>query len=190
MNNTSDVKKIVWDLDGTLFDTWKIHLEAIRTVYTKLYAERLSALKIIKKQKLTLLDTIENIFEENFENAFLQYQQEFIHSVVSGNLIDKINIVEKLHNLLAEDSVMYILTGRDKKTTEEIINYFNLSDVFTDIISINEQHLSKKEILSRYNENFQEFVYMTDSKTELEELKDCFKDIKLVKWFESEMEEN
>ena len=74
MNSESMSKKIVWDLDGTLFDTWETHCEAIRKTYRRIYDADISMAKLICSQAACLIDTIWNIFKDNYMEALLLYQ--------------------------------------------------------------------------------------------------------------------
>lgn len=69
------VKNIVWDLDGTLFDTWDLHIQTVKEIYCLCYREKISTLKILRKQDNNLLKTLNNIFvEEKLEEILSQYR--------------------------------------------------------------------------------------------------------------------
>ena len=95
MNSESMSKKIVWDLDGTLFDTWETHCEAIRKTYRRIYDADISMAKLICSQAACLIDTIWNIFKDNYMEALLLYQDMFIALVSANKLEDKIKKLQE-----------------------------------------------------------------------------------------------
>ena len=183
MNSESMSKKIVWDLDGTLFDTWETHCEAIRKTYRRIYDADISMAKLICSQAACLIDTIWNIFKDNYMEALLLYQDMFIALVSANKLEDKINISEKLYGLVNQGYEMCLLTGRDKKTTEFILRHFSIIGLFEMIYSIDECNNSKKQILQQQPDKWTEYISITDSKKEVYDYRNFFSEIYFVKWF-------
>lgn len=58
--------RIIWDLDGTLFDTWDAHVFAIKEVGRIVNKKELSLLHIIKNQGNTIDRTLFMLFGRSF----------------------------------------------------------------------------------------------------------------------------
>lgn len=170
-------------MDGTLFDTWEIHCEAIREAYQTVFHEKISMAKIIRTQRACLTDTIKVIFDEFYDNAFRLYQSAFKRLIAENKLKDKIQICEQLKELADQGYEMCLITGRDAETTNCILNWFSVSSLFKEIYSINECGSSKKAILEKDTARWQEYGYITDSQKEMRDYSELFSDILLVKWF-------
>ena len=110
------VKNIVWDLDGTLFDTWDLHIQTVKEIYCLCYREKISTLKILRKQDNNLLKTLNNIFvEEKLEEILSQYRLITKKIINDGYLFDKLNIKAVFEeNFGKEKGVqLELITGRD-----------------------------------------------------------------------------
>lgn len=183
MNKHNEKKKIAWDLDGTLFDTWSIHCEAIREAYKAVYHGDISMTKLICAQKACLTDTIRMIFGESCDEALLVYQCAFQNLVDENRLEDKIYAYDQLRKLAAQGYEMCLITGRDAKTTDSILNHFSIDSFFQKIYSVNEYDTSKEWILKQYADKWKDYEYITDSTKEAHEYAEYFADIHIVKWF-------
>ena len=183
MNKYNEKRKLAWDLDGTLFDTWNIHCEAIREAYRAVIHGNISLAKLIHCQKACLTDTIRTVFGESYDEAFLLYQRTFKRLVVENKLEDKIHAYDQLREMADQGYEMCLITGRDAETTDAILKYFSIDSFFQNIYSVNECGISKEGILKQYADKWKDYEYITDSVKEVHEYAEYFADIHFVKWF-------
>lgn len=183
MSKGNEKKKLAWDLDGTLFDTWSVHCEAIREAYRAVFHGDISMATLICAQKACLTDTIRTVFGESCVEALLLYQRAFQKLVAENKLEDKIHAYDQLCELADQGYEMCLITGRDAETTGSILKHFSIDSFFQKIYSVNEYGTSKEWILKQYADKWKDYEYITDSLKEAHEYAEYFSDIHLVKWF-------
>lgn len=180
------VKNIVWDLDGTLFDTWDLHIQTVKEIYCLCYREKISTLKILRKQDNNLLKTLNNIFvEEKLEEILSQYRLIIKKIINDGYLFDKLNIKAVFEeNFGKEKGVqLELITGRDYFTTDLILEKYGIKHFFNKIICSENLQFEKSKYLEESKNKYNNWIYVTDSMVEKKQLEKYFKDIILVNWF-------
>lgn len=180
------VKNIVWDLDGTLFDTWDLHIQTVKEIYCLYYREKISTLKILRKQDNNLLKTLNNIFvEEKLEEILSQYRLITKKIINDGYLFDKLNIKAVFEENFGKEkgAQLEIITGRDYFTTDLILEKYEIKHFFNKIICSENLQSEKSKYLEESKNKYNDWIYVTDSMIEKKQLEKYFKDIILVNWF-------
>lgn len=157
--------KVIWDLDGTLFDTWNTHVAVIREVKKKLSGNNLSIIRIIGMQGNTLDKTLTNIFGiELFQEAKKLYVKFFQEAVSRGNVVDCIDVIDFLKRYDTYEHV--IITGRDRETCESILYKHNIRQYFSEVYCIEGKDLDKYEMLQEITGIIDGDWYISDDENE------------------------
>ncbi|KKK36711.1 haloacid dehalogenase [Mesobacillus campisalis] len=136
---------ILWDFDGTLFDTYPSLVEG----FVELSGKELDRTEVLKWLKI------------DSKTAFRHYgidesqREEYMRL---HNLHAKETSIpfEHLEEVLAQADMNIIVTHRDKASTIYLLEKFNLRQYFTDIVAVEEQGFVRKPDSSAY-----EFVLET-----------------------------
>lgn len=181
------MKSIVWDLDGTLFNTLDLHIVSIKKSGKIIINKEMSKLEILKNQRGSILLNLYSLFGEKYYNEIQkEYKSAFIELLNKKLLIDSIGIVNFLKEIdKTNEYENYIFTGRDKRTTYEILKYFNILNLFKEIICIDDCNNNKMSKF--YIENFfcklTNPVYITDDTKEVKYFRDNNIETYQVEWF-------
>jgi len=161
------MKNIIFDLDGTLFNTFYLHTSCLKEVYMQIYNTDITDLKILKNNKSTIWLQIQSIFGKETKMAMNLYILKFCNKVQNGELHDFINVSYYLNKLITEHKVnLHLFTGRDTITTSSILNYFHIQSLFNTIFCCDEEKLCSKNISNIFN-NMEQIIYITDSIKEI-----------------------
>lgn len=162
---------IIWDLDGTLFNTWELHKSAIKETGKSILGKEISTLQIVRMQSSLVNQSIFNLFGvECYEEAKKCYVYAFLNLLYNDSLIDTVDIVSYLEILKNKYGVQnYLFTGRDSVTTNEMLKYFSLDKMFKKIICIDNFNYEKKSefYLHKVFKTLHNPIYITDDKNEV-----------------------
>lgn len=175
---------IVFDLDGTLFNTFVLHHRNMKTVATKFMGEPVSAAKILQSSRSTVSWQMKVLVgEKHYRNAMEEYTKMFNEEVNNGLLTDQIDICGFLQQLNRLGVSVSIFTGRNYQSTCAILKYFMIDHLFSQIVCYSEEHFDKCESFYTDQIFHSDTIYITDS---LEEVS-CFAslgiDIYFAQWF-------
>nr|WP_263326847.1 HAD-IA family hydrolase [Neobacillus sp. Marseille-Q6967] len=138
---------ILWDFDGTLFDTYPALVEG----FVSLSQQDLDRSEVLKWLKI------------DSKTAFKHYgisedQREEYKRLYNENSKLYSKPFDHLEKVLAEVENNIIVTHRDKESTTRLLEKYNLLKYFTEIVSVEEQGFSRKPhsasyefILERYH---------------------------------------
>lgn len=157
---------IVFDLDGTLFDTLNIHMKSLMEVGNVL-CRKISTLHILKYLHGTVNQQLTEIYGDNLykESAALYYRC-FIKLLREGYVQDSICIVEFLNFLIQRSFNIHIFTARDSITSMELLNYFSICDYFKTVTCIDYGEKLTKSNMYDVFERLEQVIYVTDDISE------------------------
>ncbi|MEH7352608.1 HAD-IA family hydrolase [Neobacillus drentensis] len=130
---------ILWDFDGTLFDTYPALVEGILKLSQK-DLDRSEVLKWLKIDSKTAFKhyCISEDLREEYQKIHIHYSK--LHSKPFDHLEDVLAAVE--NNI--------IVTHRDKESTIYLLEKFHLAKYFKEIVAVEEQGFTRKPHCSSY----------------------------------------
>jgi len=184
------IKLIIFDFDGTLFDTKYDIARSVNIYLNELGFPSLPQEKIFKfignGSDYLLKKSLEEVKANNFENynieRFLQiYKEEATKSVKPFD-----GIVSVLENL--KDKTLYIVTNKDEESARLILNKFNMEKYFKRVIGRDSYNLKKpderlmKIIIENENVNKDEILVIGDSEIDFKFAKNSNVLVAIVLW--------
>ncbi|MDN3018404.1 HAD-IA family hydrolase [Paenibacillus sp. BSR1-1] len=130
---------ILWDFDGTLFDTYPALVEGFIKL-SQQELDRTEVLKWLKKDSLTAFKHYGISLELRAEYQKLHNYYSKTHSVPFEHLADVLSAVD--NNI--------IVTHRDKESTIYLLEKYDLAKYFKEIVSVEEQGFTRKPHHSSY----------------------------------------
>jgi HAD superfamily hydrolase (TIGR01549 family) len=130
---------ILWDFDGTLFDTYPALVEGFIKL-SKQDLDRTEVLKWLKKDSKTAFKHY-GIDESQRE----EYTRS--HNYYSKN---ESTPFEQLEEVLSSIENNIIVTHRDKESTIFLLEKYNLKKYFTEVVSVEEQGFTRKPHSASY----------------------------------------
>jgi phosphoglycolate phosphatase-like HAD superfamily hydrolase len=180
------MKKVIFDLDGTLINTFYLHKESLSYASKEIYGKELSTVKILSARSTTIYKQIYELFgSTDAQKAFFIYQKYFTAGVVRGALEDTIGITSFIKQLSSKNiTCLSLFTGRDRETTQAILKYFHIHDCFSKITCCS-NHRNKNDnyyINSVFNP-INDSIYLTDSAEEVSYFRDKGVEVYFVNWY-------
>ncbi|MED1470511.1 HAD-IA family hydrolase [Bacillus salipaludis] len=150
---------ILWDFDGTLFDTYPALLEGFMQL-TPQKLDRDEVLKWLKKDSKTA-----------FKHYGISEDQRGKYEELY-NYYSKLNSkpFDYIENVLSTVNSNVIVTHRDKESTTYLLEKFNLKKYFKDIVSVEEDGFIRKPHHSSYEhvlKNYKIDLVVGDRKLDL-----------------------
>lgn len=130
---------ILWDFDGTLFDTYPALVEG----FIKLNQQDLDRKEVLKWLKIDSKTAFKHYGLD--ENQREEYQT--LHNYYSKT---ESTPFEHLEEALVSVDNNFIVTHRDKESTIFLLEKYNLAKYFRDIVSVEEQGFTRKPHSSSY----------------------------------------
>lgn len=129
------IKNIIWDFDGTLFDTYPDIVEAFQNILRNNHGIFLDDAYIERLAKVELSHCAETVGREKgidgnslFEEVVDFY---FIKNKKMPGMFPK---VEEVIEHIDQIGMNLLVTHRDRKSTHEILEFYNMTDTFREII--------------------------------------------------------
>jgi HAD superfamily hydrolase (TIGR01549 family) len=129
---------ILWDFDGTLFDTYPALVEGFIDL-SKQDLDRAEVLRWLKKDSKTA-------FKHYGIDESLREEYTRLHNLHSKNSIP----FERLEEVLSSVKNNIIVTHRDKESTVYLLEKYNLAKYFREIVSVEEQGFTRKPHSASY----------------------------------------
>jgi HAD superfamily hydrolase (TIGR01549 family) len=130
---------ILWDFDGTLFDTYPALVEGFIKL-SKQDLDRTEVLKWLKKDSKTA-------FKHYGIDESQREEYTRLHNYYSKN--ESIPF-EQLEEVLSSIENNIIVTHRDKESTIFLLEKYNLKKYFTEVVSVEEQGFTRKPHSASY----------------------------------------
>jgi HAD superfamily hydrolase (TIGR01549 family) len=130
---------ILWDFDGTLFDTYPALVEG----FVKLSERDLDKAEVLKWLKIDSLTAFKHYgIDESkrpaYKNIDKRYSKEFSTPF------------EHLESVLSTADNNIIVTHRDRESTLYLLEKYSLEKYFTEIVSVEEQGFNRKPHTASY----------------------------------------
>ncbi|WML57721.1 HAD-IA family hydrolase [Neobacillus sp. PS2-9] len=130
---------ILWDFDGTLFDTYPALVEGFISL-SKQDLDRTEVLKWLKKDSKTA-------FKHYGIDESQREEYTRLHNYYSKN---ESTPFEQLEEVLSSVENNIIVTHRDKESTIFLLEKYNLKKYFTEVVSVEEQGFTRKPHSASY----------------------------------------
>ena len=149
--------KILWDLDGTILDSWPTLVEAFTIIAKKdlAYEEVLPRLKYGSAYEFYGVD-------KNKVNEFREVERTLPH--------DRKPLFPYVKDVLARSEANVLVTHRNRRSTEEILEHWDLRKYFEEVICPADDGYSLKPDVHAYqylHDRYQLDLAVGDQKTDL-----------------------
>lgn len=184
----SDIKLIIFDIDGTLINTDQLIINSYQHVFDILNPNY----KLTEEEKISFLGpTLISIYKKYFDidfNTFLNLYREYSVNNISidAKLYDDVRIM--LITLKKLGYHLAIFTSRYRNSALEVLNAFDLTKYFEVMITLDDVKEPKPSgegieiILSKYNYDRNQVLYVGDNETDYMAGKNANVKTALVSW--------
>ncbi|RAX01874.1 MULTISPECIES: HAD family hydrolase [unclassified Photorhabdus] len=136
MNSRNDKPCIVFDLDGTLVNTWNIHLKTCYETLLEVTGKQYRKLDIIRANKVTEMETLTALLGKVDNGKALKlYTVKFIANLKLYGVEQFEGIDRILEFLNHRGSQVGLFTGRKRETTMALLEKKNLTRYFRSVIT-------------------------------------------------------
>ncbi|MGJ0639238.1 HAD family hydrolase [Xenorhabdus bovienii] len=176
MPNNKIIEKscIVFDLDGTLVDTWNIHLKTCYETVLEITGMKYRKLDIIRANKVTERETLVTLLGEMYsEEALRFYTKRFIDNLELYEVKIFSGIEDILKSLNDIGCKVGLFTGRKKETTIYLLEKINIFEYFRSIITSDDVVHSKPsteglvKVIKELNGMNEVSLYIGDTLTDI-----------------------
>jgi HAD superfamily hydrolase (TIGR01549 family) len=130
---------ILWDFDGTLFDTYPALVEG----FVKLSERDLDKAEVLKWLKIDSLTAFKHYgIDESKRPAYKDIDKRYSKEFSTP--------FEHLESVLSAADHNIIVTHRDRESTLYLLEKFSLEKYFTEIVSVEEQGFNRKPHTASY----------------------------------------
>ncbi|MGM0640473.1 MAG: HAD-IA family hydrolase [Thermotogota bacterium] len=128
-------KNYIWDFDGTVVDTYPATISSIIKTMKK-YDIHLDYKTIYKKAKITLSEVFDYIIENyGFDDNIVSEIINDFSKLAPSEREPYVDIKKVLNKINNQNGYNFLVTHRDRDSTLEILNYFDLKKYFKEIIT-------------------------------------------------------
>lgn len=129
--------KLLWDLDGTIFDTYPLMVESFIKVHEEVHGKKVEAEVVLPWLKTTTKEAFAHFqIPESFETKYKDINREM--AKVGSKIFNGVEDVLKA----AEINV--IVTHRGHASTKELLEKWGIWKYFTEIVSPDEDQFPRK----------------------------------------------
>lgn len=167
------VKTIVYDFDGTLYDSYEGIKLSFEKTALKVYNKKINLPKSFVGPKL--IDIHDSIFKLKKFNKFEKFHQVFRNNYDEkyykyGNLYN--GIFDVLQHMSDLGYLQFIISNKPQNILNKILNEMELSNFFVEVSGSNIKNFNKvirlNTILSNYKIDFQDCIVVGDSMSDFE----------------------
>ncbi|MFS0612126.1 HAD-IA family hydrolase [Lederbergia ruris] len=135
--------RILWDLDGTIFNTYPAILESFCTVHKEFHGKQVDEVEALRWLKRTSKEAFAHFgIPEQYRDRF----KELDHARAETGS-EPFPGVEKV---LAEAEVNVIVTHRTRESTKELLEKWGLAKYFAEIVSPDDDGFPRKPEVDAY----------------------------------------
>src|SRR5690625_415050 len=135
--------RLLWDLDGTIFDTYPAIVDSFLTIYEEVHGEPIHPSEALLWLKRTSLEAFERF--EIPESARWKFKELNRERAEEGS-----EPFEGIEEILAAAELNVIVTHRSKQSTEELLEKWDLLPYFKEIISPDDDGFLRKPDTGAY----------------------------------------
>ncbi|MEO0153179.1 MAG: HAD hydrolase-like protein, partial [candidate division WOR-3 bacterium] len=133
------MKLLIFDFDGTLFDTSIGLTQAINELLKKQNKEPLSREQVKKIVGGGIEATLREIFKEDFKSELIEEFNEIYRKYMFEGLVVYTNVIETLKKIKEElNCKLVIYSNKSKFFIIEILRRFDIYNMFDEIITIDD----------------------------------------------------
>ena len=146
-NRLSMIRNIIWDLDGTLFNTWPASAKAYRNAIKELGKD--VSLNWIEEEKLKIpfryrFSTLAEKHDLNADEIGREFRIHY--SRIPAEDCPPFIGVERICNYICSiDGRNVIVTNRERKGALGLLSAYKISDFFTDVVSNDDGYPGKPD---------------------------------------------
>ncbi|MBS4210369.1 HAD hydrolase-like protein [Bacillus sp. FJAT-50079] len=135
--------RLLWDLDGTIFDTYPAILNSFCTVYEEVHQKQIDRKEALRWLKRTSKEAFAHFgISENYRDRF----KELDHAEAEAGSPP----FEGIEAVLAAAEVNVIVTHRTRASTKELLEKWGLIQYFTEIVSPDDDGYPRKPDIGAY----------------------------------------
>lgn len=135
--------KLLWDLDGTIFDTYPAILESFCTVHEEAIGQSVNKEEALRLLKRTSKEAFAHYgISENYRERF----KELDHARAEAGSPP----FKGIELILKASSVNVIVTHRTKESTKELLGKWGLLEYFDEIVSPDDDGFPRKPDIAAY----------------------------------------
>lgn len=182
-------KNLILDLDGCLIDSHELQCKALTHSYREIVDA--SGKPDIEKFFKYTGDSIRNVFlTMGYPLKMIESYKEFSSSNINLININKELIYKIIISIKQCGGKVAICTGKDRKRTIEILEYFNLYNLFDglvcsdDVINTKPNPESLYKAISLLGVNKEECIYIGDGENDMLCARNAGMSFALTTWFE------
>ena len=169
-----NLRHIIWDFDGTLFDTYPHMARAFQISLKKEYLINENVAEIEKQMRISL-QTAYDYFTEKYEldSGFINKFNDFRNLHENANALPFLNAHMVCKFIYQQGLFNYLHTHRDK-TADSMMQKHGFRELFTELVT-EENNFPRKPapdglnyLIEKYGMNKNEVLYIGDRKIDLE----------------------
>lgn len=147
-------KNFIWDFDGTIIDTYPSTINSIIKTMKK-YDVNLSYDVLYQKAKINLKEVFEYIKNSHgFDDNIIEEIIDNFSKIPHEDRIKYDKIEEVLKFIAEKKGNNFLVTHRDKKSTYDILDHYNLNNLFVKVVTSDNNFPLKP--------NPESFIYLID----------------------------
>lgn len=128
---------LLWDLDGTIFDTYPLMVESFIQIYEEVHGESVDGEVILPWLKTTTKEAFAHFsIPESFEAKYKE-----VNRVMAK---EGSNVFSGVEEILAAANINVIVTHRKHDSTKELLEKWGIFKYFTEIVSPDEDNFARK----------------------------------------------
>jgi phosphoglycolate phosphatase-like HAD superfamily hydrolase len=129
------IKNIIWDFDGTLFDTYPDIIKTLQHILTKNHAIFLDDIYIEKLVKVDVSHCAEIVGRENNIDGNSLFDKFLDFYFTKGRELPRpFANVEEILEYFISTGMNFLVTHRNRETTFEILDAYSMTGYFKEII--------------------------------------------------------
>lgn len=166
------IKSIIWDFDGTLFDTYPAMVQAFKKGLKDSGVEAEEA-EILKYMKISVTEAINHFKEKhNLNDDFIQRYVNYEHNLQPSDIMPFYCAKEICSEFQKREGRNFLLTHRGDSTFN-ILKYHGMSEYFQEVVTRKNCFKRKPDpegfmyLIEKYNLNCEEVLVVGDRECDI-----------------------